>query len=370
MPPSRLIARVRRLHTQGQPLNLSAAKRHWPALVADAFARKPFLGWRRLLAAAGIDYAKIVVVLKDQCTCEICGARCGILTSHLRRAHAITPAEYRQEYPGSELVAEHLRARQMESSRWLAHWEPVWTPEYVLDRLAEFQRLGWPLHYTGIVGREPSMAGVALRAFGSWDETLRRVGLEPRSIRRQKPGRTLNAEEVINRLRARLASGLALNTTAVEAEDTQLANAARRCFGTYSCALSAAGISARKVQLRPSAFTQADEERMLADARRTASLKGTVRRQALDSLHRHWDGLVASRCQNWQRVAENLGVPARRLRRRRFDGPEDVLDWLREYMEEGLDVHASLLARRDPGLYHAGLRHFGTWQEAQGAAFG
>ena len=336
--------------------------------MAEVFDLRPFLGWRGLLQTAGIDYLHIKSVLEDKCFCEICGAGAGILTTHLRRVHDLNPGEYRRDYPAAELVAEQLRARQMEPSRCVPHWEPVWTPEYALDRLAEFRRLGWALNYCEVVRREPTLAGVLLRAFGSWDNALRRLGLDPVFIRRQKPGETLSAANVIERLRARQAAGLALNTAALEAEDAQLANAARRCFGTYAKALHAAGISPRTARLRPAAYTQADEERMLTAARHVAGLKGSVRRPALDALHERWDGLVTSRCQNWRRVAETLGVPAGRLRRRRFDGAEDVLDWLFEYTEEGMDMHAGALARNDPGLYHAALRHFDTLKLARKAA--
>ncbi len=365
---SSLVARVQWLHTRGEPLNLSAAKRRWPTLVAKAFGLRPFLGWRGLLRTAGIDYRHIKSVLENQCFCEICGAGVGILTTHLRRVHDLNPGEYRRDYPEAELVAEQLRARQMEPSKCVSHWEPLWTTEYALDRLAEFRRLGWALNYYEIVRREPTLAGVMLRAFGSWDNALRRLGLDPVTIRRQKPGETLSAANVVERLRARHAAGSALNTAALEATDARLANAARRCFGTYAKALHAAGISARKVRLRPAAYTKADEERMLADARRVAGLKGSVRRPALDALHERWDGLVTGRCQNWQCVAERLGVPAGRLRRRRFDGAEDVLDWMFEYAEEGVDLRAGSLARNDPGLYHAALRHFDTLKLARKAA--
>ena len=79
---SKLVIKVRKLHNQNEPLNLSAAKRRFPDLVEAAYAVKPFLGWRKLLIAAGIAYKDIEREYLDYVVCNICCDKFGILTGH------------------------------------------------------------------------------------------------------------------------------------------------------------------------------------------------------------------------------------------------------------------------------------------------
>lgn len=79
-----MVDKIRELHSQHAPLNLTSAKRRFPDLVHAAYAVKPFLGWRKLLIAAGIDYKDIEREYLDYVVCNICGKHFSILTGHLR----------------------------------------------------------------------------------------------------------------------------------------------------------------------------------------------------------------------------------------------------------------------------------------------
>lgn len=96
------------------------------------------------------------------------------------------------DYPGEELVCEEQRAQTMKlmgkkagrrSRRLIPHWEPVWSPEYVLERIAEFRRrvqAGLPTTVAALrkgQHRDRSRVGAALREFGKWSEAVGAAGV-------------------------------------------------------------------------------------------------------------------------------------------------------------------------------------------------
>src|SRR5438128_542172 len=180
-----IVREIRALHVRRAPLNISPVKRSQPKLIERVYAVRPYWGWKRALEDAGLSYAKINTELKDYVDCRICGRDFGSLPFHLI-THNISPADYARDYPDAEMFCEKTRAKftHSQAGRYkrgsaMPHWEPIWTPEYVLDRIAELQRQKLPLNYDWMEQHEKALTGHAIRHFGSWDDALRRVGLAP-----------------------------------------------------------------------------------------------------------------------------------------------------------------------------------------------
>ena len=100
----KIIETIQRLHSSGEPLNISAVKRSHPELIRSVYDAVPFRGWKRALEDAGIDYFKIKVELEDVIKCELCGNSFRALSPHLMGRHQVQPCEYLMDYPGTELV--------------------------------------------------------------------------------------------------------------------------------------------------------------------------------------------------------------------------------------------------------------------------
>jgi hypothetical protein len=75
--------------------------------------------------------------------------------------------------------------------------------------------------------------------FGSWDEALRRIGLDPEEVRLAKPTEHLTAKQLIARLKKRH------NDPPRAKENSALPNAARKYFGSWTAALHVAGVEPR-----------------------------------------------------------------------------------------------------------------------------
>jgi hypothetical protein len=205
-----VIREIQRLHARRASLNIPAVKRTHPQLIERAYAIRPFWGWKRALEDAGLDYAKINIELRDYVDCKICGRDFGGLSHHLISQHQITPEDYRREYPEAEIMSETARAgmTRPRSRKWhtLPRWEEIWTPEYVLDRMAELHRRNFPMNSYWVTRYEQALTGKAIQYFGSWDEALRRIDLDPEQIRLKAPTEHLTAGQVIARLKKRRAA--------------------------------------------------------------------------------------------------------------------------------------------------------------------
>ncbi len=267
-----ILREIQRLHARRGPLNISAVKRSHPKLIERVYAVRPFWGWKRALEDAGLDYSKIHTELRDYVDCKICGRDCGTLPVHLLRKHNVTAEAYRIEYPDAETTCETLRAaiaRRREHKRTaLRRWEEIWTPEYVLDRMAEMHRRNLPLNLYWSSKHDPALAGKAREYFGSWDQALRRIGLAPEQIRLAKPTEHLTAPQLIGRLKKRRDEGLHAK------EDSALANAARKYFGSWSAALHAAGIEPLGEK---SHWPRADKAAVLVQLRRRKRVGESLR---------------------------------------------------------------------------------------------
>ncbi len=250
-----VIREIRQLHARREPLNISAVKRNHPDLIERVYAVRPFWGWKRALEDAGLDYSKINSELLDYIDCKICGKDLGALSYHLVSQHQITPEEYRQEYPGAAIVCETIRAaisrRKQRHRPVLQRWEDIWSPEYVLDRMAELHRRKFPLNFDWSKEHESALADKAIRDFGSWDEALRRIGLDPARIRLfrptwrgKSPWRHANKAAVIAELCRREKAKKAVSWKKIVREQFGPAFLLRatKLFGTWGAALDAAGL--------------------------------------------------------------------------------------------------------------------------------
>lgn len=218
MTQKAIVREIQRLHARRAPLNIPAVKRRRPQLIERVYAVRPFWGWKQALEEAGLDYEKINVELRDYVDCQICGRDFGGVAYHLISQHQVTPEEYRQEFPDAELLCETIRAQMARPKQRhrpvIAHWEEIWTPEYVLDRMAELHRRKLPLNFKWISEREKALIEKATRYFGSWDKALRRIGLDPKRVRLAPPSwrgytrwRHASKAEIVAELRRREKAG-------------------------------------------------------------------------------------------------------------------------------------------------------------------
>jgi hypothetical protein len=370
--PDHLRQRIGALALEKKPLNIAAVKRHTPDLLAEVYAQSPFLGWKRALELAGIDPQTIAVELLDACGCLICGVRAAILTGHLHSVHRLTTAAYQEQYPAAAVTAETVRAKKMRPAKHFPHWEPHWTPEYVLDRIEEYRVRGFPLNYGWIASHERALASAALLNHGSWDQALRRMGIDPGEARMAAPAQSLSRSDVIEQLQQRKRQKLPLSTALLAKENLRLMNASIRRFGSYENALRAAGIKPSDVLQRPAYYTVTDKRLLLQEARRIGKLKGRERYKAARILHREFEGLATSCFGSWHSVAESAEVPVERLVEHRFPSREAVMEWLADWTREGNPLKGGTLFRKDRGLYNAVCRHFGSFaaliEQLQGAA--
>ena len=127
----RILLAIRQRYLDRKPLNLTAVKRDDPELVRQVYDQRPYWGWKKALADAGLNYEDIHIEVLSWVACRVCGKRYTVLTQHLARAHELEVSDYRHEYPDAELVSESFRARiigdtsKMAHPERLPHWEPV-----------------------------------------------------------------------------------------------------------------------------------------------------------------------------------------------------------------------------------------------------
>ncbi len=222
------------------------------------YAVRPFWGWKRALHDAGLSYDDIPVELQDYVVCRICGAEKASLTLHLFHRHNVTPSDYRIDYPDAPLTSETLRAAKTRmKSSVLDHWESIWTPEYVLDRLDEFRRHGFPIDEKWVKQEDKAFVSATRRRHGGWRGALETIGADPEEVTRQAFLRTRrypDKDSVVAGIVKREKAGRPNNAYVLgkhgEHADTALLYCAIEYFGSWDSALTAAALEPSTVRHR------------------------------------------------------------------------------------------------------------------------
>jgi len=381
----RIAGRIRALHDAGEALNIAAVKRRHPGLIKRVCALRPYWGWKAALAAAGLAYRDVALRLQETVTCRICGAEKLTLVQHLARTHEVDCDDYLTDYPDADLTSEAYRAGMMgrsstkggTSRRLMPHWERPWTPEYVLDRIAELNRRGMSLHHSWVEDREVSLIRMAEKFFGDWDEALRRIGLDPRRVRLVLPHVWWTKDIVAAELKRLHRAGLGMMRQDIQAAGHRpLCLAAVRLFGSHEAALQAAGIDPVHVRHRtPKKYGVADKRRLHAALRKAARLKSPdARDRAVRALRQDFASMVSclygAEC--WGAVALDAGVDPERVSPLKGAYPTEhkVVSEIRRRHRQGLPINSGAVQKRegDLPLYRRGVALFGSWDAALEAA--
>lgn len=340
-------------------------KREEPKLIEEVFAMRPFWGWRRAIEAAGLTYDRILVHLEQTVECLACGIRRRHLGTHVRKIHGFHAGDYLEEFPGAHCASESLRAVQRRGrSSKVPDWEPLWSAEYVIDRIRLLHDRGFPVNVDAMQSIEPTLPAAVYKFWGAWDAALVAAGLDPAEIRLAVPKRPYPAQDqVIRLIRERSRRGLPINTKAVFDQDSHLMAAAVFRFGTWRQALREAGFDPASVTAAKRSALRFNA-RFLRTARQIAAMDDETRSRELKVFRQKYRRIVYHRFGGWVRVARLIGVPPHRIRLNHSYTPEEVLRGLKARKRAGLSLMASRLHAEDRPLEYAARRHFGSLQAA------
>jgi len=409
----RIVDRIRRLNEAREPLNIAAIRRRRPHLIRAAHKMKPFWSWKEAISAAGLRYSQIKKELEDVCECLYCGAEKANLGSHLYIVHDIYPEDYLAEYPGQDMISDRLRAdKSYMLSRVLRHWEPLWTPEYVLERAHEFRKRGLPLHSAWVAANDKPFYSAAIRYFGRWNAVLETIGVDAEEATRKgrlNTRRYPNKGAVRDEIRRRHRKGLPINSSGVRPTSVPRAQAhrgrgrptaaqrvkkrsrtvdlalwtcAKEYFGSWGAALKSAGFNPGQVHraARPKQkyATPASVKKELRRRHRNklplkvaALLKPPAEDSALVTAARQhcggWvEALRAARVPRPPRDNTNPTGP-----KRRYPDKRTVLTGIRRRKRSKLPLNATALVKgkqADSALMRSACEYFGSWGKALKAA--
>jgi hypothetical protein len=146
---------------------------------------------------------------------------------------------------------------------------PRWTKPAIIQLIKQAKRRGEDLHWSAVTKRRDELGRAAFaslqpRLFGRWDRALSAAGLDADDVSRY---RRWDRNTVAFELRARAQDDEALNSGAIQREDSGLHAAAVRHFGSYDDALRAARVDPDSVRRRR-AWTKQDVIAALKAAKR------------------------------------------------------------------------------------------------------
>jgi hypothetical protein len=382
-----ILQAIRQRFADRQPLNITAVKRDDPKLVRQVYEQRPYWGWKAALADAGLTYGKIRIEIEQSVVCKLCGKRLSSLIGHITQLHLIDCSEYLEEFPGAELVSEQLRSNSMgvvkqPHPEWLKHWEPVYSLEYLLDRLKEYADLGFSINHDNLVAIDTSLP-VTLKKYAGltdWDDCIRAIDLDPVDYR----GLVHSDDFTLSQFQAWLAerelAGQSCLYQDVVAERDHwqrrhlIAVWALRQYGSWAAALDQAGVD-RGLPIYGGRhhFTKKEVLARIKQLRRD----GTDLARKSVVLIPDGMAIVTAAVRDfgtWESALDAAKIPLReRERRIQFDTKAEVLQGIRVRMENDWSLAPIELfygMRNDAILFKQAFQFWESWLEAVRAAGG
>ncbi|TWT89224.1 MucR family transcriptional regulator [Neorhodopirellula pilleata] len=387
MNRTQILRRIRKRFTSRKPLNLSAVRRDEPDLIEAVYSLQPYLGWKGVLEEAGIKYGDIRVEVRENVECRICGKRLRLLNAHLTQTHGITPEEYRDDYPNAELASESLREELTGRLHndphpdFLEHWEPIYTREYVLDRLHEYARQGYWMNMESIGRIDCSLiAAVNHHVKMDWDSSLRAIGVDPAENRGLVRDDDFTLDDFRRWLGQREQEGLHCTFGQIRLErDSRdrfppMLTWALRRFGNWRAALVAAGADLSKPIFGGHQFLS--ERAVKAEIKRLKDADADLSHTAVCLLPQGTQ-LTSAGIRffgRWEAALDAARVPKRlRGKRTQYETADDVRQAITARIEHQFPLSPLELyygSRSDIELWKKSFKHFGSWRKAVAEAGG
>lgn len=376
-----IIRKLRERYLHRMPLNISAVKRDDPKLVEAVYQVTPFWGWKTALEEAGIDYDKIRVEVLQTVECKICGEHFQQLSAHLMGIHEIQPEDYRETYPNAELVSEQRREQMTGSLRvkphpeFLPHWEPIYTREYVLDRINTYAQEGFWMDVDTMTQIDVSLIAAARNYLGiDWDDSLRLIGLDPAEYRGLVRDDDYTLADLRQWLDDRERAGRNCTHGVLMLEFDEWHRRPRlfiwglRQYGNWRAALQAAGVDLGKPIFGGHPFLS--KEDVIAELQRLRDTTNDLSHTTVCLLPHgnHLTNAGAHLFGNWEAALDAAKVPQeQRVRQITYETASDVLTAISERIEHHFSLSPVDLyygSRSDVPLWKKAFELFGSWRKA------
>lgn len=307
----RIIAIIRQLHREKQPLNSGHIQRHRLSLYSSSL--RYFGSWKNAVEAAGLQYEKV----------------------------------YRKAGRGS--------------------WR--WNRAIVIATIQQLHQAGDPLNAVHVQRHHHSLYPAAVKYCGGWGRAVSAAGIEYARVRKCRPCRSWSKAEVIRVIRSRRRRKLSLSTKAVSREDYGLLRAARRKFGKngWRKALRAAGVN--PIGLDPR--IQWTRQRIMAEIHRRFAL-GLPLHQSHMTQNGYAGLFTAARrfYGSWSKTITAAGIVYANVKanRRGYWSKKRIVSEIRKLERQGVRLSMRATERSRPDLVGIALLYFGSWQAAVEAA--
>jgi hypothetical protein len=238
--------------------------------------------------------------------------------------------------------------------------------EAVIRRIVERETQGCALTEEAVLDDAPALYRAACEVFGTWDTALHYAGVRCRR-RGCEPS---TPEQVIQQIRRYLRTGCSPIGTAVRRHHLRLYHDARRYFGTWRKALSAAGVDIRRAGLRKTKRHPRTNHEVIEALRAWYAAGHSMVWSVVCLENRQLAIMARSQFQTWRRAILAAGIPLATAahRRQSLRNPRRVLERIRRRHEQGRRLDENVVAHEACGLLKAAREYFGSWSEAMVAA--
>jgi hypothetical protein len=238
----------------------------------------------------------------------------------------------------------------------------VWNEKRILRELRRLHKAEENLAYTHLARKNQSLLSAAAYHFGSYRDAIAAAGIDYRKVLRRPRWTKQNIIALIKQARRDVEN---LHWSAVTRRRDELKLAAfaslqRRLFGSWDRALTAAGLDADEV----AAYRKWDRNlicfELRSRRRENEPLNSAAVQQEDPSLH----AAAVRYFGEYDAVLRRCGINPNRVKQRKRWSRDQVISGLRKLSKS----RKGMLRKKDPALYGAALRLFGSIKAARRAA--
>ena len=246
-----------------------------------------------------------------------------------------------------------------------------WSREIVIETIRRLYEAGSRLDYSFVHKNERSLLWAAERYIGKWDSAVEAAGIEYNSLRITPKRIVWSPQKVIEEIKKLDDADLPLNSNYAQTQNRRLYGAAMNYYGSWKCAVEAAGFDYSLVKIRD--LKPVTVQRVVDEIKTRIALKKSINGGVVS----HEDRGLYARAQrffpgkdSWRRALMAAGVnPEELIDPKIIWTKEVVLQTIKDRFEKGESLYGLYLNQNNlSGLYGAGIRIFGSWGAAIEAA--
>ena len=235
-----------------------------------------------------------------------------------------------------------------------------WTKDLVVETIKQLKHEGTPLHASFVMANNSKLYGAARKHLKSWKDAVETAGYKYDEVNLRSSENKWSQDLIVSEIKRLFSEGESLNSDYIQKNFTKLHSAAQRYYDSWGDAVNDAGFNYEEIKGIKWTKSTVIEEILKLNAQQVNLSSSEMQNTNMP--------LFQAGCRiykSWKDAVNASGLDYNEYRKQKEWTPENVLEEIRNYIEQNGPISAGVVSKEYGALYQAARRNFRgyTWKE-------